>query len=320
MEGKESKLVVVHVPGHRAGHEFAVQPVAEQLREFIDEVAQVGAALERHARHALAEQVAHRPHHEVAQRVVAHRHLGHDAHAQAEAHVGLDHVRIDGLQHDARLQLARGEGLVDLAAPRERGVVGDEGFVGDVVHADALLLRQRMARGHHQHVLPFVAGQGDEVRVVGERLGRHADLRHLVDHHACHLVRRGLVQAHVHLGIGLAQLRDRHRQHVARLRVGGGDAQRAAVLRAELLADALEVAHLAHDQLDALEHVLPRLGNALEPLAVAREDVHAQLVFQFDDGLGHPGLRGVERLGGFRQVEVAAGGFLDEAELVQVHI
>jgi hypothetical protein len=177
-----------------------------------------------------------------------------------------------------------------------------------------------MARGHHQHVLPFVAGQGDEVGIVGERFGRHADLGHLVDHHARHLVRRGLVQAHVHLRIGLAQLGHRHRQHVARLRVGGGDAQGAAVLRAELLADALEVAHLAHDEFDAFQHVLARLGDALEPLAVAREDVHAQLLLQLDDGLGHPRLRRVECLGGFRQVEVAAGGFLDEAELVQVHI
>jgi hypothetical protein len=71
--------------------------------------------------------------------------------------------------------------------------------------------------------------------------------------------------------------------------VGGGDRQRAAVLGAELLADALEVAHLAHDQLDALEHVLARLGDALEALAVAREDVDAQFFLQLDDGLGDPG-------------------------------
>ena len=44
------------------------------------------------------------------------------------------------------------------------------------------------------------------------------------------------------------------------------------------------------------------------------------LFFQLDDGLGHPRLRGVQGFGRFSQVEVSAGGFLDEAKLVQVHI
>jgi hypothetical protein len=96
--------------------------------------------------------------------------------------------------------------------------------------------------------------------------------------------------------------------------------RRAAVLGAELLADALEVAHLAHDDFDALQHMLAGLGDALEALAVAGKDVDAQLFFQLDDGLGDARLRGVQGLGGFGQVEVAARGFLDEAELVQVHI
>ena len=57
---------------------------------------------------------------------------------------------------------------------------------------------------------------------------KDADFRDLVDHHARHLVGRALVEAHVDLGIGLAQPDDRHRQHVARLGVGGGDRQRPA--------------------------------------------------------------------------------------------
>ncbi|MNT73188.1 hypothetical protein D3C72_2118630 [compost metagenome] len=102
--------------------------------------------------------------------------------------------------------------------------------------------------------------------------------------------------------------------------MGGGNSQRAIVLGAELLADALEVAHLAHDDLDALEHMLAGLGDALEALAVAREDVHAQLFFQFDDRLGDAWLRGVQGLGGFGQVQAAPRGLLDKAELVQIHI
>ena len=81
----------------------------------------------------------------------------------------------------------------------------------------------------------------------------------------------------------------------------------------------LQVAHLAHDQLDALEHMLAGLGDAFEALAVARKDLHAQFFFQFDDGLGHAGLRGVQGLGRFGQVQVAPHRFLDKAELMKIH-
>jgi hypothetical protein len=66
--------------------------------------------------------------------------------------------------------------------------------------------------------------------------------------------------------------------------------------------------------------MLAGFGDALEALAVARKDVDAQLFFQLDDGLGDPWLRGVQCLGGLGEVQVAARGLLDEAELVQVHI
>ena len=52
---------------------------------------------------------------------------------------------------------------------------------------------------------------------------------------------------------------------------------------------------------------------------MAHEDVDAQLFFQFHDGLGNARLRGVQGLGGFRQVEVAACCLVDKSELVQVH-
>ena len=65
--------------------------------------------------------------------------------------------------------------------------------------------------------------------------------------------------------------------------------------------------------------MLAGLGDALEALAVAGEDVDAEFFFQLDDGLGDTGLRGVQRLGRFGQVQAPARGFLDKAELVQVH-
>src|SRR5512133_2835768 len=108
------KLVIVVVAGHRLGDQVAVKPVAQQLGEFVHEVAQVSAALEGDSCHVLAEQVAQRAHRQVGvAAVVAHRHFGDDADAQPEADIGLDHVRIDRFQRDPRLQLALCEGVVD---------------------------------------------------------------------------------------------------------------------------------------------------------------------------------------------------------------
>ena len=198
-------------------------------------------------------------------------------------------------------------------------MVGDEWLEGNVFQRQPLFFRERVGGGQHQHVLPFVAGQGDEFGVVGQRFGGDADFGRFLDHHARHLVGRALVQADVDLGVLLAQFGHGQWQHVARLGVGGGDRQRAGVLRAVLLANALEVADLAHDDGDAVEHVLAGFGDALQALAVAREDVDAQFFFQLDDGLGDAGLRGVQGLGRFGQVQAPARGFLHEAELVQVH-
>ena len=109
-----------------------------------------------------------------------------------------------GFEGDAGLQLAGGKRMVDLAPAGEGRVVGDQCLVRQVIQADAFLLCQRVVVGHDQHVLPFVAGQGDQIGVVGQRFRGHADLGHFVNHHARHLVRCGLVQADVDLGIRLA--------------------------------------------------------------------------------------------------------------------
>src|SRR4051812_43399689 len=176
-----SEIVVIAVAGHRLGDQVAVQAIREKLREPVHEGAQVGAALERHSCQVLAEQMAQRPHGEIGVavlRVLAHRHLGDDADAQAQAHVGLDHVGVDRFERDARCQLLLREGGVDPGPPREGRVIGDQRFAGQVFQRDALLLGERVPQGQHQHVLPLVAGQGHEVGIVGQRFGRHADLRH----------------------------------------------------------------------------------------------------------------------------------------------
>ena len=71
--------------------------------------------------------------------------------------------------------------------------------------------------------------------------------------------------------------------------------------------------------LDRLQDLHTRLRDPAQAFAMAREDVDAELFFQFEDGLAHPGLRCVQGLGGFSQVQATARSLLHETELVQVH-
>jgi hypothetical protein len=66
--------------------------------------------------------------------------------------------------------------------------------------------------------------------------------------------------------------------------------------------------------------MLSGLRHALKPLPVAGKNLNPQFIFQLNDGFGHAWLRGVQRFGGLRQIQVSAGSFLDKAKLVQVHV
>ena len=100
---------------HGAGDLAAAEFVVEQLGKFVHEVAQIGAALEGHTRHIDAKQLAGRHSNQIGVgAVVLERHLGHNANAQAQAHVSLDHIRVNGFEGNTRMQVLGGKSLVDL--------------------------------------------------------------------------------------------------------------------------------------------------------------------------------------------------------------
>src|SRR6478609_380360 len=75
-----SELIVVRVASHGLRNEVAVEAVGEQFREPVDEVAEVGAPLERDPGNVLPEQRPQRPDGQVCiLAFVAHRHLRDDA-------------------------------------------------------------------------------------------------------------------------------------------------------------------------------------------------------------------------------------------------
>jgi hypothetical protein len=141
----------------------------------------------------------------------------------------------------------------------------------------------------------------------------------IVDEHARHLIRGALMQRDVDFGKGGTQSGYRYRQYVTGLGMGCRDREHAAVLRRILLANSPQVADLAHDQVNAAQHMLPGFGDPFEAFAVSGKYLDAQLFFQLNDGLGNTRLRGVKSFGGFGEVEVAPCGFLDKSELVKIH-
>jgi hypothetical protein len=203
--------------------------------------------------------------------------------------------------------------------PVKAGVVADERMAGQHLQGQCGCLGQRVAARHHQHMLPLVPRQRDQLLEFVERFGGQAQHRGLVDQPLGDLARIALVQAQLQARKLLTQARQGRRQHVARLRVRGGDREPAAVLTGEFIADAAQIGHLAQDHIDGAQHRVARFGDVAQALAVAREDVHAEFLLQFEDGLGDAGLRGVQGLGGLGQVQAPASGLGHEAELLQVH-
>jgi hypothetical protein len=101
--------------------------------------------------------------------------------------------------------------------------------------------------------------------------------------------------------------------------VSGRQDQSAGILVGELLADRAKVFDFLQCALGMGQHGLAWFGKAQEPLALANKDFGAQLILEFLDGLAHSRLRGAKRHGDFGQVELMAGGFAQDAQLLQVH-
>ena len=80
---------------------------------MVNKLAQISTTFERDTRHVHAQQCAEGPNRQVFDRIVFNRHLRHDANAQTQTDIGLDHVRVDGFQRDAGVQFFGGKGLVN---------------------------------------------------------------------------------------------------------------------------------------------------------------------------------------------------------------
>ncbi len=109
------------------------------------------------------------------------------------------------------------------------------------------------------------------------------------------------------------------RQHIARLRVRGGDDELALLAIGELLAEPLDVGGVDQNALDDLDQLLAGVGQAEQALAAAHEQLDAELVLEVLDVLADARLRGEQRVGHLGQVEVPPHRLAHDAQLLEVH-
>jgi len=105
------------------------------------------------------------------------------------------------------------------------------------------------------------------------------------------------------------------RQHVARLRVGGRNRQRAAIGLAQLRRRAANILHFAQDAAGARNDFLARRGGAGQRAALTLEQLKPQLFFQQFELAAHARLRGVQLPCGCRDVQPV---FMDGHEIAQL--
>jgi hypothetical protein len=304
---------------HRLGNDRAGQQRGEQFDEVVSVAAQVFVLADRDARGVGLEQVLGIDHAQVPVAFRDEGDLGEDADAQPEFHIGFDHVGVDRGERDIRCYVRLLERLVDLAASAEGEVVGDDGVLRDLRQGQPLFFQQRVFGRHDYAVVPFVARQRDEVVIQRQAFGRDRDIGLAVQYLFGDLRWIALVQAEFYFRVTPDELFDHRRQDVARLGVGGGDGQVAAVLRVEFLPDLPEVFRVVQHAPGDVEDGLAGLGDGDDALAVAHENIDAQLLLQLFDLFADVGLRGVQRVGGIGNLQAAPHDLIDITQLLQVH-
>ena len=180
-------------------------------------------------------------------------------------------------------------------------------------------LAERMAVRHDDGAMPAIAGQAHEAGEHRARAGGDGEIDAIGGREIRDLFGISLVQVQPHLRIFVAEALEHRRQHVTRLRVRGGDRQRAGVVLAQLRGQRLDAARLAHDLRGAVDHLGAGVGRPHQRAALAFEQLEAELVLELLELLADAGLRGVQHARRLGDVEVVLGDRDEVAELDQFH-
>jgi hypothetical protein len=133
------------------------------------------------------------------------------------------------------------------------------------------------------------------------------------------LLGRSLMKLEIDLRIALGERLDHLWQYIARLRVRRRNRQRAGLLPLELTRKVRDVFYLAQHTPRAVDDFLTGRRDGRETLALAREQLHAQLALELLELLADPRLARIEPLGGCRDVEAAVDDRDQVLELLERH-
>ena len=147
-----------------------------------------------------------------------------------------------------------------------------------------------------------------------------------IDRSACaggdqigHFGGRALAQAQLHVGVARDETAQHAGQRIARLRVRGGDRQRAFALRRVFARCRLDALRRIERALGHRDDLAARFGEAHQARAVAHEKLDAEFLLEQPQLPAQARLRDVQRGGGARNVEVPARDFAEVAQLLQGH-
>ncbi len=152
-------------------------------------------------------------------------------------------------------------------------------------------VRQRVPARNEHAAVPLVAGHRHEIGERSQRLGGDPDVGIAARSVFGHLDRIALVQRELDAGKAGGEIADHAGQHVARLRVRGGNGEGAFVFILEFGPDALHVLDFPQRAAGGGDHRLAGRRHRRDALADAHEDPDAELVFQLPHLLAHAGLR-----------------------------
>ena len=211
-------------------------------------------------------------------RVVGHG--GHDAHAHAQSDIGLDHIGVGGSEHDLGLEAGAVKGLIQLRAPGEPENIGHDGIIGYVAELKAATKAgQGMVRWRDDAAVPVVAGHHDQVIEQLQGLRGNGELDGAGGGQFRYLHGRALVHVQNDLRVFVPEAANDGGQNIARLGVGGGYGQRAAVLVRMLHGQLLQFVRLLQDGAGDIDDRPPRRGDFRQALAVALKDLQTQFFF-----------------------------------------
>ena len=128
------------------------------------------------------------------------------------------------------------------------------------------------------------------------------------------------MQMQAHLRVLQPKRANHLRQHVTRLRVRGGDGQRAAVRLAQLRGSAADVVHLAQDAAGARDDLLAGGGGAGQRATLALEELESELLLEQLELPADAGLRGVQLPCRGRDVEPVLVDRNEIAQLLKLHV